>query len=152
MQSMKISLTPEQKFDILKEVYAENRKEIAFWRERSWKVTTWLIGSMLAISSASVFSGTSYPALAAPLLGLSIIASIYLHKNYRVYSERWQRLAAIEEALGFFEPDCYVEGKSLHPEELKRPRVTYRGTAFFIAAIWVIAVCSIVALVLKKGV
>lgn len=146
---MAINLSDDQKFEILKEVYIEQRKEISFWRERSWKVTTWLIGLMLAVSGAAIFFDAKYPIILIPLLALSIIATMYLHKNYEVYSERWERLAAVEEALRFFDENVYVQGKSLHPPELKKPTVTYKGTAFFIAAIWIMAISTAVAMLLK---
>ena len=146
---MAINLSDDQKFQILKEAYIGQRKEIYFWRERSWKVTTWLIGLILAASGAAIFFNAKYPIILIPLLALSIIATIYLHKNYKVYSERWSRLAAVEEALGFFVQDVYVEGKSLHPPELRKPAITYKGTAFFIAAIWVMAISMVLAVLVE---
>lgn len=38
-------------------------------------------------------------------------------------------------ALGFFDADVYVKGKPLNSKESRSPAVTYKGTAFFIAAI-----------------
>jgi UDP-N-acetylmuramyl pentapeptide phosphotransferase/UDP-N-acetylglucosamine-1-phosphate transferase len=146
---MAINVSDDQKFQILKEAYIEQRREISFWRERSWKVTTWLIGLMLAVSGVAIFFNAKYPIILIPLLALSIIATIYLHKNYKVYSERWERLAAVEDALGFFDQNVYVQGKSLHPPELRKPTVTYKGTGFFIAAIWVMAISTALAMLLK---
>ena len=146
---MAINLTDDHKFQILKEAYLAQRKEISFWRERSWKVTTWLIGLMLAVSSAAVFFNTKYPIILVPLLGLTIIATIYLHEKYKVYCDRWQRLAIIEEALGFFEQNVYIQRGVLYPPESREPKVNYRGTAFFIGAIWIMAISTIFAILLK---
>lgn len=146
---MQVKLEDVQKFEILKEVYIEQRKEIAFWRERSWKVTAWLIGILLGISGAAAFTGTKPFVLLLPIGGLTIVASMYLHKNYTTYCERWKRLAAVEEALGFFDQNVYIDGKSLHPKELKTPEVTYKGTAFFIVSIWVIAISAAVSILAK---
>ena len=81
---------------------------------------------------------------------LSILASIYQHKNYKVYKNRWERLADIEEALGFYEKDHYIEGKTLYTEELRIPKVTYKGTGFFIASIWAMSISTAIAIMLQK--
>lgn len=145
-----MKLTDDQKFEILKVAYEERRKELAFWRERSWKVTSWMVGVFLAFSAgATTIPGDKFPYLLIPLLVLSLVATVYLRKNYKVYRELWIRLADVEEALGFFESGVYVPEKSLNPPDLRVPTVTYKGTAFFIAAIWVTAIAS-VALVIAK--
>ena len=145
---MAINLSDDQKFQILKEAHIEQRKESSFWRERSWKVTTWLIGLMLAVSGVTMFSNAKYPIVLIPFFCLSIIATIYLHKNYKRYSQAWDRVLAIEDALGFSEENVYVQGKSLLPAKL-RMKPTYKGTGSFIAAIWVMAISTALALLLK---
>ena len=144
-----MDLSNEQKFEILKEAYNEQRKEINFWRERSWKVTTWTIALQIAVLVANIkFSSTQLVYILIPLTALSVMVTMYLHKNYIVYSERWQRLAEVEDALGFFNKDVYVSGKSLLPESLKNPKITYKGTRFFIAAVWIMNISiAIVAFV-----
>lgn len=145
-----MNLTDDHKFQMLKAAYEERRKEVTFWRERSWKVTSWLVGVFLAFSAgATTVPAQKFPYLLIPLLALSVVATVYLHKNYTVYSERWHRLADVEEALGFFESGYYVTGKALNAAELRKPQVTYKGTAFFIAAIWVAAISAVVVVFVK---
>ena len=145
---MSVNLTDENKFEILKEAYIEQRKEISFWRERSWKVTMWLVSLLLAVSGAATFLDEKPPVILIPLFALSIIATIYLDKNYRVYCERWERLGSIEKALGFFEEDVYIPGISLLSSKLEKPQITYKGTGFFISAIWVMAISTAVAILI----
>ena len=145
-----MNLTDDQKFEMLKAAYEERRKEVTFWRERSWKVTSWIVGVFLAFSAgATTFHGDKFSYLLIPLIVLSVIATVYLHKNYAVYRERWRRLADVEEALGFFEQGTYIGGKALNPPELRKPAVTYKGTAFFILAIWATAVAAIAVVFAK---
>lgn len=146
-----MNLDDKQKFEILKSAYTERKKEVEFWRERSWKVTSWLIGIFLAFSAAvKAIPDDKFVYLLFQLMALSGIATIYLHKNYKVYSERWQRLADIEEALNFFEKGVYINDNSLNPPELRKPKVTYKGTAFFITSIWLMAISSLVLVVLER--
>jgi hypothetical protein len=144
-----MKLSNDQKFEILKETYLEQRKEAAFWRERSWKVTVWLIGLFLAISAATVFTNSQHPVLVLPMLGLAAVATFYLHKNYKVYSDRWKNVSRVENAFGFFTKDEYVPGDTLLPTKLLNPVVTYKGTAFFMASIWIVAISASIAVIWK---
>ena len=145
-----MNLSDDQKFAILKEAYLEQRKEVAFWRERSWKVTSWIIGLFLAISAASIFAEAKHPILILPMIALSVAATFYLHKNYRVYSGRWQNVGRIEQALAFFHEGEYIPAETLLPAEMKTPRVTYAGTAFFIGSIWIVALSTVAAFLWKS--
>ena len=143
-----MDLSNEQKFEILKEAYIEQRKEINFWRDRSWKVTTWTVATLLAVLAVIIKYEITYMVqILIPIAALSGVVTIYLNKNYNVYCERWERLAEVEEALGFFCKGVFIQDKSLLPEHLRKPKVTYKGTGFFIAAIWIIYISiAIIAL------
>lgn len=146
---MRIELTDKDKLEILKVAYAEVRKEIGYIRQKSWKVTTWVIGVYFALSGGTILLNRHENILILPVLGLAIVASIYQHENYKTYCDRWNRLGEIEDALGFFEKGIYIESSSLLPEEKKKPKVTYKGTAFFILAIWIMAISVIMAILYK---
>ena len=69
---MSVNLTDENKFEILKEAYIEQREEIPFWRERSWRVTMWLVSLLLAVPGAATFLDEKQPVILIPLFALSI--------------------------------------------------------------------------------
>lgn len=144
-----MKLSEDQKFAILKEAYLETRKEAVFWRERSWKVTTWIIGLFLAISGGSIFAEAKHPILILPMIALSAVATIYLHKNYMRYAGRMQIAAQIEKALAFFEKGEYIPDETLLDADKSGPPVTYLGTAFFMASIWIVALSTAAALLCK---
>lgn len=146
---MKNIMSDDNKFEILKIAYQSHRQEIAYWREHSWQTTKWMIGLFMLVSAATLFLKAKYDVILVPLFTLSILATVYQHKNYEVYKNRWQRLADIEEALGFYEKDHYIGGKTLYPEELRIPKVTYKGTGFFIAAIWAMSISTAIAIMLQ---
>ncbi|MCD4675247.1 MAG: hypothetical protein K8S18_04530, partial [Desulfobacula sp.] len=75
-------LTQENQFEILKAAYLEKIKEVQFWRDRSIKVTMWIIGIFTTIAGLSLFLNTYYPIIIIPLFALSLISTIYLHKNF----------------------------------------------------------------------
>lgn len=136
---MAVNLSDDHKFQILKEVYLELRKEISFWHERSFKVTMWLTGLMLTAFSAAAFGDGKQPIILIPVFGLSFMATLYLHKNYRNCVDRLKRLIAVEEALKFFENNAYIQGNPIYPPNLRIPAVKYIGTLFFILTIWIMA-------------
>jgi hypothetical protein len=147
---MLLNLNDEQKFQLLKEVYIEHRKEVKYWPEHSWKVTIWLISLMITISASTLFVEVKTTIL-FPVVVLTVLASLYLNKNYITYTNRWRFLADIENALGFFEKNIYIEGDALYKPEFRTPKVTYDGTVFFILAMSMMAF-SVILIVLLKDV
>ena len=145
-----MKLSDQQKFDILKTAYLEQRKEAAFWRDRSWKTTTWVVGLFLAISTAGVFTNAKHPVLLLPLIGLSLMATVYLCKNYRSYQKAWQRVSRVERALEFYTQSEYLPGDTLLPANLPEEKVTRKGTVFFILTIWIVAIAAFIAVTVPK--
>ncbi|KJS02655.1 MAG: hypothetical protein VR65_04765 [Desulfobulbaceae bacterium BRH_c16a] len=97
-----------------------------------------MVGIFLALSAGTTAISkelSSY--LIFPLFALCAITTIYLHINYKVYCERLNRVADIEEALQFFENGAFVKEKSLNPSDLRIPKVNRSGTWVYIFAIWV---------------
>lgn len=139
----------KEKTEILKTFYLEHRKEIAYYRDNSFKAMAWVIGLYLSISGACLFSGNSASFLVAPFIGLAVATHMYLHKNYQTYCDRWKRLSEIEEALNCFKEGFYIENKTLLPISKNGPQVTYKGTLFFILCVWVVALSSSLAIWLK---
>lgn len=135
---MGLELTEQQKVDVLITVYVESRKEISFWRDRSWLAMTWTVATLMAIGAASVLNpGTRWMLL--PTVALAIAAGVYLIKNQRTYRDRWRRLSEVENALGFFEPGTYVDGRSLLPSDLAVPSITVVGSGAFVFIVGIVA-------------
>lgn len=145
-----MNLSNDQKFEILKITYQERRKEIAFPRDRSFQVTSWMVSIFLALSAGTTaISNKLSSCLIIPLFALCAITTFYLHRNHKVYCERLNRVADIEEALQFFENGAFVKEKSLNPSDLRIPKVTCSGTLVYVFAIWV-SVTILVIQILSK--
>ena len=142
-------LSNDQKVEIVTKLYEDQRKEAVFWRERNYKITTWLVGLLLAVSAAAIYADARYPIVLVPLFSLAIIGTIYLSKNFRRYSEVSSRLAQVQEALKLFEDGTYLPNVPLFEKRLRHVRPDRRGTGSFIAAIWVIAISTAIAVVFK---
>jgi hypothetical protein len=138
-----------EKIEILKLLYQEHRKEIAYFRDNSFKVMSWAVGYYISITAATLFSDNASTFLVPVYLGLAIAAHIYLHKNYITYVDRWKRLSEVEEALGLFTVGDFIDGKSIIPASCNPPTVTYKGTLFFILAVWIVALSCSLAVWLK---
>jgi hypothetical protein len=55
----------------------------------------------------------------------------------------------VENALGFFTKGEYMPDDTLLPTELLNLKVTYKGTAFFIASIWIVAISASITVIWK---
>ncbi len=138
----------EKKLDIIKFLIAENNKELVFWRERNWSALKVTVGSYIALAGVSYFKNGAYP-LIFLVIGIAVLSTIYLHKNYKRYQERRNIGSRFEAALCLFENDTFIKGESLLPLGLRSPKAAKSGSYAFIAAIWVIAVAATTAILLS---
>lgn len=143
----RVQLKDDSKLDVIKFLITENNKELVFWRERNWSALKVTIGSNVALAGVSYFKSGSYP-LIFIVVGIAILATIYLLKNYRRYQERKEVGARLDFALSLFEDDVFITGESLLPEKMKSPMAAKAGSYSFIAAIWIIAFATSAAILL----
>lgn len=143
-----IELQEENKLDIIKFLIGENNKELVFWRERNWSALKVTVGSYVALAGVSYFKNGAYP-LIFLVIGIAVLSTIYLHKNYKRYQERRDIGTRLEAALSLFENDIFIQNDSLLPSKLKMPKAAKSGSYAFIAAIWVIAVAAAAAILLS---
>lgn len=144
----KINLQEENKLDVIKFLIAENNKELVFWRERNWSALKVTIGSYIALSGVSFFKEGAYP-LIFLVLGIAVLATIYLHKNYKRYNKLCKVRSRLEASLSLFELGIFIEGQTLLPIEMKEAQAAKSGSYAFIAAIWVIALAASLAIALN---
>ena len=131
--------------ELLKILRDENQSELRFWRERSWNATKLVISAFLAAAGASLFNENSL-ALVILVLGLAIVATLYLGKNFMRYQERREIAARIDRAMGFFEPGRFIPDETLLPKDMEEPKAAKAGSGSFIAAIWIIATATVLAI------
>ncbi len=143
-----IELEDENKLDIIKFFIGENNKELLFWRERNWSALKVTVGSYVALAGVSYFKNGAYP-LIFLVIGIAVLSTIYLHKNYKRYQERRDIGARLETALSLFENDIFIQDDSLLPTKLMIPKATKSGSYAFIAAIWVVAIAATIAILLS---
>lgn len=144
----KIDLQDDKKLDVIKFLIGENNKELVFWRERNWSALKVTVGSYIALAGVSYFKNGAYP-LIFLVIGIAILSTIYLHKNYKRYQERRNIGARLEGALNLFEKDIFIQKDSLLPSKFKAPKAAKSGSYAFITAIWVIAIAATVAIMLS---
>ena len=144
-----LDIQPKEKVDVLKMAYQEHRKEIAYYRDNSYQVTGWVIGLHISLSAAGIFVPGNAKLLIGLFLSLAVATTMYLHKNYTSYCDRWKHLSGVERALGFFEYSAYIDGATLLPSEKEAPSVTYKGSLFYILAVWIVSLSSCLAVWLK---
>lgn len=144
-----LDIQSTEKVDVLKMAYQAHRKEIAYYRNNSYQIMSWVIGLHISLSAAGIFVSSNARPLVGLFLSLAVATTMYLHKNYRTYCDRWKHLSAVERALGFFEPGAYIDGKTLMPTDKNPPTVTYRGTLFFTLSVWIVSLSSCLAVWFK---
>jgi len=134
------------KIDIVKFLIGENNKELIFWRERNWSTLQVTVGSYIALAGVSYFKNGA-GSLIFLVIGIAVLATIYLCKNSKRHQEARNTGRKLEVALGLFEEGVFIKEDILSPFKLeKEPKVPKAGFGSFIAAIWVIAIATIMAM------
>lgn len=147
MQS-NLNLDDEKKLDVLKFLITENNKELVYWRDRNWNTLKLAVGSYIALSGASYFKEGAYP-LVLLVIGIAIISTVYLNKNFKRYQEKRDMGTRLEAALCLFTDDAFLKDTSLYPKEFMTPKAAKSGSYSFIAAIWIVAAASVVSMILS---
>ncbi len=132
-------------FELLKILREENNFELRFWRERSWNAMKLIITAFLGLAGASLFKEKS-AALGFLVVGLAVVGTLYLRKNFMRYQERRVIGARIDTAMGFFEKGRFLPEDGLLPGDMKEPKAAKAGSGSFIAAVWIIALATLLAI------
>lgn len=144
---MPLILTDAEKAKVLTEVQDQLRKESIFWRDRSWNVTVKVVSLVVALSTAASFLNVQYPVVPVFFFTLASIATVYLLKTFDRYKGNRERLAKVEEALGFFDNNMYLPNKPLYPARFHKVYVTFwGGSGIFILSIWIVTVFGALAM------
>lgn len=143
----RIYLSGKDKCDALKCVLIETQKELIFWSDRSWIFTTWLISGFVALAGLSLFAKNAY-AISTLIVGLALVGTIYLVKNFYKYKYALKHRVRILEALRFFEDDAYISEEELFNKDDENLKASWKGTGAFILMIWIMAIIVTVALFL----
>ena len=114
----------ENKLEILKIVYTQQHTISQKILDKISSTTTWVIGILLIIDGSLVTEFTNISTynkfLIAILIVALCVATIYLLKSkYNEFSAVAKLILRVEEAMHLYEPDFFIPGKTLFPQDYK---------------------------------
>ena len=143
----------EHKTNILIEAYKKHSSELLSLEESQQKLVTLLLGILAVgitfVSEIQIFpQQLTFPLIIIAVL-LSVFGGLYTHKRNHARASIRKLMVSIEEAMGFYQPGLYMEGKSLYPEKLKQyPQVQWLGSIYYIV---LLAALTFVFIVVWRG-
>jgi hypothetical protein len=149
---MKVSLTEEQKFQVLRDQLAERYQAAHLIRERGTKFTLWISGLGIGLAWLLVqqvqLGFTQKLSLTGFILSLSVAAWVLLRGQAAGLSNTLKRQARLEEALGLYTTSSNKDGEAILPESYRKAGVRKPWTKHFQGlVIWlVLLVGSLVSL------
>jgi hypothetical protein len=140
------NLSPEKKVEILQAAFEENQADRKFWRERAWNTVSAAVAALIGLGSVSVFREATVTFVIL-IIGVWAAGTAYLCIAYLRYRDVKSVGLNLQEALGFFEKDFYLKGRTIVPQELQRIQPRLGGLTVFFGVLFWVAACAVAAVI-----
>jgi len=144
-----IRFDANQRIEILRAVFEENRADRQFWRERAWKTVSAAVTAVVGLGGVSIFRDATIPFVVL-IIGVWGAATAYLLVSYARYRDVRAVRLNLQEALGLFEEGIYLEDRSLIPAKHRRSEPRASGLVVFLALLLLVTTCAVAAVLLAN--
>ncbi|WP_447972903.1 hypothetical protein [Nitrospira sp. Kam-Ns4a] len=152
-------LKEEEKLQVLKILYPWYKEEVFRRREQMMRLTAFasaflvlLLVTMLAVPTSPARVKSDLTVAIFAITGVALFSAVFA---YLILQQRErhrmakQALIEIERLLGLYDPDLYLLGKSLYPEEWQTVWRTDRSVTIYLTILAALTVLVIAAVLLR---
>lgn len=146
-------ISDDNKIKLLVEAYNKHSRELLSLEESQQRLVTLLLAVLAAgitfIAEIQPFPQQLMIPLIIVAILLAVFGGVYTHKRNKARASIRRLMVAIEEAMGFYDQNQYLQGRSLYPAAMKTyPKAQWLGSIYYIV---LLAAISFIFIVLWRG-
>ena len=149
----------DEQLEVLKVLYPWYKEEVFRRREQMMRLTAFasaflvlLLVTMLAVPTSPARVKSDLTVALFAITGVALFSSVFAYlilQQRERHRQAKQALIEIERVLGLYEPDLYVLGKSLYPEEWQTAWRSDRSVTVYLTVLAALTVLVVAAVWLR---